>query len=139
MRTIAAVLSLVAPLFVACAGGGPADAPAGTQLVLEMRDYTITAGVTTIKAGQTKIGVRNFATQAHSLEILKTDLAPDKLPIDQAKGQAIEAGKVGGLDTIPAGSSKALTLDLSPGHYVVICNVAGHYQLGMRTEITVAQ
>lgn len=134
MKAIAMVV-LVAPLLAAC--GGQAAAPEGSQLVLEMRDYNITANAATIKAGQIKIGVRNFATQAHSLEVLKTDLAPDKLPVDSAKGQAIEAGKVGGLDTIPAGSSKAVTLDLTPGHYVIICNVAGHYQLGMRTELIV--
>jgi uncharacterized cupredoxin-like copper-binding protein len=26
---------------------------------------------------------------------------------------------------------------LAPGHYVLICNIAGHYQLGMHTSLTV--
>jgi uncharacterized cupredoxin-like copper-binding protein len=30
-----------------------------------------------------------------------------------------------------------LTADLAAGKYVVICNVAGHYQLGMRIALTV--
>ena len=28
-------------------------------------------------------------------------------------------------------------IDLPAGHYVVICNVPTHYQLGMRTDLTV--
>jgi uncharacterized cupredoxin-like copper-binding protein len=73
----------------------------------------------------------------HSFEVLKTDLAPDKLPIDGAAAKAKEDGKVGGIPSIPAGKSAAVTLDLTPGKYVFICNVAGHYQLGMRTGFTV--
>jgi len=30
-----------------------------------------------------------------------------------------------------------VTLDLAPGKYVLICNVAGHYQLGMHISFTV--
>jgi uncharacterized cupredoxin-like copper-binding protein len=39
--------------------------------------------------------------------------------------------------SIAAGKSAAVTLDLTPGKYVFICNVAGHYQLGMHTAFTV--
>jgi uncharacterized cupredoxin-like copper-binding protein len=30
-----------------------------------------------------------------------------------------------------------VTIDLTPGKYVLICNIAGHYVLGMRTGFTV--
>ena len=32
-------------------------------------------------------------------------------------------------------SFQRLALDLAPGKYVLICNVAGHYQLGMRAGL----
>ena len=57
------------------------------------------------------------------------------LPIDG--GKAKEDGKVGGVANISAGVSRKLVLDLPAGHYVLICNVPGHYQLGMRTALTV--
>jgi uncharacterized cupredoxin-like copper-binding protein len=90
-----------------------------------------------VKAGSTKIGVRNLASMEHSFEVLKTDLTHDKIPVDGASAKAKEDGKVGGIASIPAGKSAAVTIDLTPGKYVLICNVAGHYQLGMHVGFTV--
>ncbi len=123
-------------LVVACAG--PAEgAPAGSQVVAELTDYKITVNVPSVKTGKIKIGVRNLATMEHSFEVLKTDLPHDKIPVDGASAKAKEDGKVGEIKSIPAGKSAAVTVDLVPGKYVFICNVAGHYQLGMHTGFTV--
>jgi len=73
----------------------------------------------------------------HSFEVLKTDLPHDKLPIDGVTAKAKEDGKVGGIESIAPGGSASVTLDLAPGKYVLICNVAGHYQLGMHVSFTV--
>ena len=116
----------------------PAEtAPAGSQVVAELADSKITVNVPNVKAGKIKIGVRNLGTMEHSFVVLKTDLAPDKLPVDGASAKAKEDGKVGDIPSIPAGKSAAVTLDLVPGKYVFICNIAGHYQLGMHTGFTV--
>lgn len=126
----------LALLVLACAG--PAEgAPAGSQVVAEMTDYKITVNVSSVKAGSYKIGVRNLANMEHSFEVLKTDLPHDKIPVDGASAKAKEDGKVGAIPSIPAGKSAALTIDLVPGKYVFICNVAGHYQLGMHIGFTV--
>ena len=131
------MLVSVVLLLAACGGAQPAGAPAGSQLIVEMTDYKVTVNVPSVKAGSTKIGVRNLASQVHSFEVIKTDLAHDKLPIDGASAKAKEDGKVGGIETIAPGRSASLTLDLQPGKYVLICNVAGHYQLGMHVSFTV--
>jgi uncharacterized cupredoxin-like copper-binding protein len=131
-----AALAALALLVAACAQPA-ADAPAGSQVVAEMADYKITVNVSSVKAGSIKIGVRNLGTMEHSFEVIKTDLPPDKLPVDGASAKAKEDGKVGGIASIAAGKSAAMTLDLTPGKYVFICNVAGHYQLGMHTGFTV--
>ncbi|MGH2471690.1 MAG: cupredoxin domain-containing protein [Candidatus Limnocylindria bacterium] len=129
-------LMVFAFLVVACAG--PAEgAPAGSQVVAELTDYKITVNVPSVKTGKIKIGVRNLATMEHSFEVLKTDLPHDKIPVDGASAKAKEDGKVGEIKSIPAGKSAAVTVDLVPGKYVFICNVAGHYQLGMHTGFTV--
>jgi len=134
-RLVAALMALVL-LAAACAN--PAEgAPAGSQVVAELSDYKIVVNVPSVKAGKIKIGVRNLAAMEHSFEVLKTDLAPDKLPTDLASAKAKEDGKVGEIASIPAGKSASVTLDLTPGKYVFICNVAGHYQLGMHTAFTV--
>ena len=130
------VLMALALLVVACAGPA-AESPSGSQVVAELADNKITVNVPSVKAGTIKIGVRNLGTMEHSFVVIKTDLAPDKLPIDGASAKATEDGKVGGIASIPAGKSAAVTVDLAPGKYVFICNIAGHYQLGMHTGFTV--
>jgi uncharacterized cupredoxin-like copper-binding protein len=105
--------------------------------VAELADNKITVNVPSVKAGTTKIGVRNVGTMEHSFVVLKTDLPPDKLPVDGASAKAREDGKVGEIPSIPAGKSAAVTVDLTLGKYVLICNIAGHYQLGMHAGFTV--
>jgi uncharacterized cupredoxin-like copper-binding protein len=39
-------------------------------------------------------------------------------------------------ETAPGGSA-SLTVDLASGHYVLFCNVPGHYSQGMHTDFTV--
>src|SRR5205809_6819569 len=134
-RVVPALMAL-ALLLVSCSQPA-ADAPAGSQVVAELTDYKITVNVPSVKAGKIKIGVRNLASMEHSFQVLKTDLAPDKLPVDGASAKAKEDGKVGEIPSIPAGKSASVTLDLTPGKYVFICNIAGHYQLGMHTGFTV--
>jgi uncharacterized cupredoxin-like copper-binding protein len=134
-RLVPALIAL-ALLVVSCAQ--PAEsAPTDSQVVAELADYKITVNVPSVKAGKIKIGVRNVATMEHSFEVLKTDVAHDKLPVDGASAKANEDGKVGEIKSIAAGKSAAVTVDLTPGKYVFICNVAGHYQLGMHTGFTV--
>jgi uncharacterized cupredoxin-like copper-binding protein len=136
IRFVAPALMALALLVAACANPA-AEAPAGSQVVADLADYKITVNVPSVKAGKVKIGVRNVATMEHSFQVLKTDLPQDKLPVDGASAKAKEDGKVGEIPSIPAGKSAAVTLDLVPGNYVFICNVAGHYQLGMHTGFTV--
>ena len=37
------------------------------------------------------------------------------------------------------GATKALTLDLKPGTYLLVCNLPGHYAAGMWTVLTVTR
>ena len=134
-RSVGALIAL-AILAAACANSA-AEAPTGSQVVAELADYKITVNVPSVKAGAIKIGVRNLGAMEHSFQVLKTDLPPDKLPVDGASAKAKEDGKVGEIASIPAGKSAAVTLDLAPGKYVFICNIASHYQLGMHTGFTV--
>ena len=134
-RVVPALMALA--LFDTACAGPAAEAPAGSQVVAELADTKITVNVPSVKAGKIKIGVRNLGTMEHSFEVLKTDLPPDKLPVDGASAKAKEDGKVGEIPSIPAGKSAAVTLDLTPGKYVFICNIAGHYGLGMHTGFTV--
>ena len=136
-KSLAAAL-MCGLLLVAC--GGPsvsASTSTGSQVIVEMTDYKVATNLPSVKAGTIKIGVRNLASMEHNFEVIKTDLAADQLPVDPASAKAIDIGKVGEIPKIPGGTSAAVTLDLAPGKYVLICNIAGHYQLGMHTGFIV--
>ena len=134
-RSVPALMA--AALLVAACANAAAEAPTGSQVVAQLSDYKISVDVPSVKAGKIKIGVRNLGAMEHSFQVLKTDLPPDKLPVDGASAKAKEDGKVGEIASIAAGKSAAVTLDLTPGNYVFICNIASHYQLGMHTGFTV--
>src|SRR5437868_13359667 len=124
-RALAAAVAVFAIVAAAC--GAPADTSETPSLYVDMSDYKIASDHPTIAAGHVVIGIRNHASMLHELKVIKTDLAPDQLPIDGATAKAKEDGKVGELTNIAAGTSRKLVLELTPGKDVLICNIAGHY------------
>ena len=134
---VAAALAAIAIVTSACAAAGPADTSEVPSIYVDISDYKIATDHPTIAAGHVVVGIRNHAAMAHELKVIKTDLAPDQLPVDGATAKASEDGKVGELLNIAAGASRKLVLELTQGKYVLICNIAGHYQLGMRVGLEV--
>ena len=51
--------------------------------------------------------------------------------------KASEKGWIGEIDGVKPGATRETTMTLKPGRYEVICNFPGHYQLGMRSMLTV--
>jgi hypothetical protein len=73
--------------------------------------------------------------------IFGTDLPADKLPLGP-DGRVDESGdgvlKVfGSGDNIDVGTTKTFHIALAAGHYVMVCNLPGHYLAGMHTAFTV--
>ena len=114
------------------------SAPASSQSALKVQvieqSYAILMSNTTLPAGRVEFDMKNIADIAHEFVIFKTDLAAQNLPVQN--GQVVETSpqlqKIAEQDQYPAGETRALTVNLDPGHYVAICNIVGHYQQGMR-------
>lgn len=127
-------------MVLAAACGGAAepvlDITKGEIGVAE-REHTLVLTSNEVRAGEVTFVVRNRGGQAHDLIVIRTDLAADALPVDQQTQKAREDGRVGGVELVNPGKSANLRVKLEPGRYVLICNVPTHYQLGMRTELTV--
>lgn len=133
----ALTLLLSSALAAACAAPVPeADITKG-QIRADMREYAMGLTATEVRAGQVTFIARNTGSTVHDLVVIKTDLAPDKLAIDTQTQKAREDGKIGSVDQIAPGRSANLRVELPAGAYVVICNVPTHYQLGMRSALTV--
>ena len=134
-RSLALVLAL---LVAACGGAAEPDVDITKgQIRADLREHTIALTSNEVRAGEVTFVIRNRGGQAHDLIVIRTDSAPDALPVDQQTQKASEEGRVGGVELVNPGRTSNLRLTLEPGRYVLICNVATHYQLGMRTDLTV--
>jgi uncharacterized cupredoxin-like copper-binding protein len=121
---------------VASCSSASAVIPADVDVAVHMQDYKVILSVPTAKAGTVKFGIKNEGGMEHSFELIKTDLPFDKLPTT-ADAKAKEDGLVKQVKSLAVGKVEVVTADLAAGNYVIICNVAGHYQLGMRAALTV--
>jgi uncharacterized cupredoxin-like copper-binding protein/heme/copper-type cytochrome/quinol oxidase subunit 4 len=124
------------PKAEAPASAAAAPAVASTVQVSE-KEFSITAPADAT-AGKITFEIKNDGTVAHNLYIVKTDLAPDALPVAGAQLDQSKVDVVGHTSgDIAAGASATLTVTLEPGNYVLLCDVPGHYQLGMHAALVV--
>ncbi|MEP6693246.1 MAG: hypothetical protein ABJB39_01225 [Chloroflexota bacterium] len=121
---------------IASCSAASENIPADVDVAVHMQDYKVILSVTGAKAGTVKFGVKNEGGMEHSFELIRTDLPFDKLPTT-ADAKAKEDGLIKQVTSIAVGKVSVVSADLAAGSYVIICNVAGHYQLGMRAAFTV--
>ena len=131
------MLAFVAALVASSCASAPETLPPDVQLTVDMKEYTITLSPASVKAGVVKIGIRNLGTMVHDFDLYKTDLPFDKLPVDGGSAMVKIDGLVKQMRNISPNRVTTLDAQLAAGSYVIICNVAGHYQLGMRVALTV--
>ncbi len=106
---------------------------------IQYHGYSFTPSPTSFKAGAVTFNLDNKDGQVlHEFVVVQTDLPADKLPLGP-DGKVDESGLkiVGRASQIDVGQTGALTVNLAPGHYVLMCNIVGHYQLGMHADFTV--
>lgn len=124
----------------AAASGSASTAPTGTAVAVAESEYTITAVPATVPAGAAELHVTNNGNAAHELIVLKTDAAPAALPLSADGRVDLTSSSltvVGQAQNIVAGGSANVSATLPAGHYVLICNITGHYAAGMHTGLDV--
>lgn len=136
-RIASVTLSVTALMAVAGCGGGHA-APVG--MTVSERDFRITAPEH-LRAGRTTLRVVNSGPDTHELIIIRAadarlPLRRDGLTVDE---DAVSARTAASYDGLPAGRSRTHQLTLGPGHYLLLCNMAGHFRGGMHTELVVGR
>lgn len=97
---------------------------------------TMTVTPESAKAGKVKFKLTNDGSEEHEMVVLKTSTAFDELAVN-AKDKINEAGALGEIEPIAAGSAESKKFKLKPGDYVLACNIAKHYGAGMRAPFTI--
>jgi uncharacterized cupredoxin-like copper-binding protein len=113
--------------------------PASDTTRVRLLSNGIQLETSSVKAGTVIFEVTNTADHdmKHELVVLKTDLGDDRLPVKNGQVPENRFKKMGETEDLPPGKSARLTLKLSPGHYVLICNKVGHYSQGMHAALIV--
>jgi uncharacterized cupredoxin-like copper-binding protein len=100
-----------------------------------LTEMRITVSRTRVPAGKVTFVVRNTGTVEHELLVIPWPKA-GKLSI--AHFRADEGASLGEVSELKPGKTGRVTVELAPGRYLLICNLSGHYQLGMQASIEAA-
>ena len=112
---------LVSLVAASCGGGGKPSGEqpspsAGAVVTVTEKEWSITFSTAALKAGPLKLTLKNEGSIEHNFIIKEANVE---------------------VDSIQPGQSKEVTVNLKPGTYTVMCNIAGHAEAGMQTSIKV--
>ena len=152
-RTGAAVLAVL--LLPACspsasspdASVGASDGGGGSTVEVTLQEWAVVPAETSAPAGEVTFAVTNDGPDdIHEFVIIRTDLDPGDLPVDET-GAVDESGEgmevIDEIEDIPVGETQEVTVELEPGSYVLVCNIysadedEAHYAEGMRIAFDV--
>lgn len=160
-----AACALVATMGVACgsddddAGGATPAASAtaakattpatkGTVIEVVLNEFAVVTDKSTVPAGSiTFKAINDGPDDEHEFVIVRSDLAPASLPT-AADGSVPEdeVDVVDEIEGLAVGASGEVTVNLTAGKYVLLCNIVqtepdgtieSHYAKGMRSAFTV--
>ena len=125
-------------LTVLLVGAGCGGTPKGT-VVVDFDEFTVKAKPASVSAGRVRFDQRNNGALEHELVVIKTELAPDDLPLRKVDVDlsaatldvAVRDRRLGPAD------NRTISARLGRGDYVLVCNVPGHYQSGMHAPFVV--
>ncbi len=123
---------------------------AGSTIAVTLKEWEVLADKESAAAGKVTFRAKNIGPDdPHELVVMKTDLAPDKLPTAE-DGKVDEEGAgvelIGEIEEFAVDGEEEITFDLAPGKYVLLCNILeeeadgtmeSHYKEGMHTAFTV--
>ena len=120
--------------------------PTKERLTVVLKDFSVHPNATVAQAGKLTFEAVNEGRSAHELVILRTDLKPASLPRKETKSQLgmkeylvneddVRIKTIDEIEEFPAGTTQEKTVVLEPGHYVLFCNIPGHYDKGMHAPL----
>ena len=153
---IGALMAVLAIAAVACGGdddddddsdGGNGDAVGSSVVNVDLFEYQIVPDLDAVAAGSVTFNASNVGGATHELVIIRTDVAPDALPVIEnhvADESAEEIAVIGRIEEFAAQSDASITIDLEAGSYVLICNIVegdalSHYEEGMHRAFTISE
>jgi uncharacterized cupredoxin-like copper-binding protein len=151
---VAAIAALAMLAFAACGSEGSSNGSEGssngsegstkgdrgTQVAVALDDYSIEPSGRVVPTGDITFSVENVGATEHEMVVIRTDLDPADIPVEnhEANEEAPGMTPMGEVEDVQPGASTELKLTLEPGSYILLCNIAKHFERGMVTEFQVS-
>ena len=103
---------------------------------MQLLEWKVVPATPKVAAGTIAIAATNSGKVAHDLVIVRSDAAPGSLARVGDVADESKLDIVGRFAEFKSGE-KEKRFDLPKGRYLLICNVATHYELGMVAEMLV--
>ena len=132
MRKLWPLLCLLMLVATAACGGDKT-----TKVSVALSEWTVGPSISQMTAGKVTFEVTNNGSQEHGFMLIKNDLPPEMLPVANGSIALGQVNVVRTLPPIPPGKSDRVTIDLTPGKYVLVSNLGSDYQKGMAAEFLV--
>jgi len=131
-----AALVLVAIWASAALAAGAADSVL-TITMGKPGEFSLKPSAKSAKAGEVEFILRNKGKIEHEFILLRTNTKAAKLkPRAENPNKVEEPGFSLEIEDIAPGGKVIVALPLKKGHYVLLCNIDGHYKGGMRADLT---
>ena len=129
---------LVLLVATGCGQTGSHSAPGSSVIAVSERDFAVTAPKS-LDAGDVVFRVHNRGPDAHELLVVRASsgglpMRSDGLTVDE---ESLQRREVGVLEPAEVNTVRDLRLHLTPGRYVLFCNMSGHYIGGMHRLLVV--
>ena len=129
----------IAVCVLTCCGSSSASSGEGIDVKLE--DFLVHVGATTATSGEITLHLHNVGPSTHEINVDRTELAEGDLPLREdglsVDEKSPQLTRIDSIEILEAGDRKNLQLDLPPGHYVLYCNLEGHYLGKMHATLDV--
>jgi hypothetical protein len=130
------------PIAASTPAGTPTEvatlAPSGPGSInIEEKEFALASSSTGDAAGSLTFHVANKGQVAHEFVVVKSDLAPEALPLANGSVDEKQVQIVSRTPQITNGKTADLKVSLTAGKYILICNLPAHYQSGMHAGFTV--
>jgi len=127
-------------IFAAVAAGAmvvgtstPASAKEPAKLKVRLIEFEIQPARDFIAKGKTKVVLKNAGTETHEFVVVRGDDAaalPTAADGSVDESQIPKADQVGEVEDIKKGKTKSKVFKLSPGDYILFCNVVDEEENG---------
>lgn len=125
---------LVGSSVLAGCGSGDDGTSAGTEIRGSVGEWYVRTEESTASAGPVMFRITNSGGIRHEFLVVRTDVAPGELTVGDDARFSESNPVLTVVDEIPEwgpGQTKTLSVDLGSGSYQLVCNLPGHYRLGM--------